>query len=315
LDAIATANPTAASIPMNTQKLTGLAAGTTNGDSARFEQLATAGPITSVFARTGVVAATSGDYTAAQVTNAADKNSASQQTFTGNVSTPALLAAGLTGATAATRYVGATTSGPPASGTFAVGDFVIDQTGKVLVCTVAGTPGTWLSAPPGWSSTFDLVNSTTTTSVLNQSIPANTLGANGAIHCVIEGFYLNNSGASRGLSLGVTFGVTNLWFDTSSATYFASTATVYPFYMEFLMANEGATNAQRVSGIVLMGNTNAAGTIGTGTITGGVTVDACFTGTSAIDTTAAASLAVKMKLSAADANLEIKGSAHARIVP
>lgn len=50
---------------------------------------------------------------------------------------------GLTGATAATRYVGATASGAPASGTFAVGDFCIDQSGKVFVCTAAGTPGTW----------------------------------------------------------------------------------------------------------------------------------------------------------------------------
>lgn len=49
----------------------------------------------------------------------------------------------LTGATAATRYVGGTTSGAPASGPFAVGDFVIDQTGKVWVCTTAGSPGAW----------------------------------------------------------------------------------------------------------------------------------------------------------------------------
>lgn len=50
---------------------------------------------------------------------------------------------GLTGATAATRYVGGTASGAPVAGTFAVGDFIIDRTGKVYVCTVAGTPGTW----------------------------------------------------------------------------------------------------------------------------------------------------------------------------
>jgi Repeat of unknown function (DUF5907) len=53
---------------------------------------------------------------------------------------------GLTGATAASRYVGATTSGSPASGTFAKGDFIIDQTGLVWICTTAGSPGTWLKA-------------------------------------------------------------------------------------------------------------------------------------------------------------------------
>lgn len=54
----------------------------------------------------------------------------------------------LTGATAATRYVGATTSGSPTSGMFAVGDLVIDQTGEEYVCTVAGSPGTWVMASP-----------------------------------------------------------------------------------------------------------------------------------------------------------------------
>jgi hypothetical protein len=51
--------------------------------------------------------------------------------------------AGLTGATAASRYVGATSSGSPGSGTFALGDFVVDQSGKIWICTVAGSPGTW----------------------------------------------------------------------------------------------------------------------------------------------------------------------------
>lgn len=58
----------------------------------------------------------------------------------------------LTGATAATQYVGATTTGAPVSGTFAVGDFVVTQDGTIRICTVAGTPGTWVQpggAPSG----------------------------------------------------------------------------------------------------------------------------------------------------------------------
>jgi hypothetical protein len=50
---------------------------------------------------------------------------------------------GLTGATALSRYVGATASGAPGSGTFAVGDFVVDRTGTIWVCVTAGSPGTW----------------------------------------------------------------------------------------------------------------------------------------------------------------------------
>lgn len=51
---------------------------------------------------------------------------------------------GLTGATTASRYVGATANGAPTSGSFQVGDFVIDQTGTVWICTAAGSPGTWV---------------------------------------------------------------------------------------------------------------------------------------------------------------------------
>ena len=56
---------------------------------------------------------------------------------------------GLTGATAPSRYVGATTGGAPVSGTWAVGDFVIDQSGQIWICTTAGTPGTWTKAGGG----------------------------------------------------------------------------------------------------------------------------------------------------------------------
>ena len=60
-----------------------------------------------------------------------------------SISQEAIVNTGLPGATAASRYAGATASGAPTTGTFAVGDFVVDQTGVMYVCTVAGTPGTW----------------------------------------------------------------------------------------------------------------------------------------------------------------------------
>lgn len=60
----------------------------------------------------------------------------------------------VTGASATTRYVGGTVSGAPTTGTFQLGDFVVTQAGGILVCTTAGTPGTWTAvaastgAPP-----------------------------------------------------------------------------------------------------------------------------------------------------------------------
>ena len=70
----------------------------------------------------------------------------------GNADYLAVAVGGLTGAVAATRFVGGTASGAPTTGTFAIGDFVIDQTAKLWVCTVAGTPGTWVAISGGSSS-------------------------------------------------------------------------------------------------------------------------------------------------------------------
>lgn len=81
-------------------------------------------------------------------------------------------AAGLTGATNASRYVGATNSGAPTTGTFAKGDFVVDRNGGMWVCVTAGTPGTWLSVGGGNSTTvlrsghFHSVGITFTTAAL-----------------------------------------------------------------------------------------------------------------------------------------------------
>ena len=60
-----------------------------------------------------------------------------------SITQEALIITGMAGATAGTRFVGGTTSGAPTTGTFAVGDYVVDQTGAMWVCTTAGTPGTW----------------------------------------------------------------------------------------------------------------------------------------------------------------------------
>lgn len=68
---------------------------------------------------------------------------AASGTFAGEVQGTDFKATGLTGATAASRMAGATASGAPGSGTFAVGDFIVDQTGKIWICTTAGSPGTW----------------------------------------------------------------------------------------------------------------------------------------------------------------------------
>jgi len=111
-------------------KWTNLAAGVAASDAATVSQLGSAGPVSSVFGRTGAVVAVAGDYYGA-------------------------VPAALTGATQASRFAGATVSGAPVAGTFAVGDHVLSLAdGKWYVCTVAGTPGTWVTPASGAGVTY-----------------------------------------------------------------------------------------------------------------------------------------------------------------
>lgn len=90
-------------------------------------------------------------------------------TMTGELVVPDVSVSGLTGATAGFRFVGATTSGAPVSGTFAVKDLVYDIAGGFFwACTVAGTPGTWVrigssGTELGYAENTGLSGSTTTT--------------------------------------------------------------------------------------------------------------------------------------------------------
>ena len=109
-------------------KINGSALGTTTGatsgqylawnGSAWVPTTPASGGVTSFNTRTGAVVPATGDYLAVPT-------------------------GGLTGAVAATRYVGGTSNGAPTAGTFAVGDFIVDATSSIWVCTTAGTPGTW----------------------------------------------------------------------------------------------------------------------------------------------------------------------------
>ena len=90
-----------------------------------------------------------------------------------SISQEAIGATGLPGATAASRYAGATTSGAPTTGTFAVGDFIVDQSGAMWVCTVAGTPGTWvkIATPSPYAPGTSLSQSYSIPSLTNNSFP------------------------------------------------------------------------------------------------------------------------------------------------
>jgi hypothetical protein len=123
---------------------------------------------------------------------------------------------GLTGAQSASRYVGATGGGIPVSGSFLVGDFVIDNaTGIIWICSVAGSPGTW----------SQMVSQNSTVTMFNKTLsgPAITGGAT-----IAGGLTISGGGAA------VTGGITST--GEVQGTDFYSTGLT------------GATNGSRFAG-------------------------------------------------------------------
>lgn len=152
------------------------------------------------------------------VTTFAVANNASVNAATGTVTltnslTPTFTSAaasGMTGAVAASRYAGGTASGAPATGTFALGDFVIAQNGHLFICTVAGTPGTWVDA--GVASNMVTTDTTQTisgaktfSSTLNTGTITVTTGNITGATTVSSAYFSSIGNALRGTDAGTSW--------------------------------------------------------------------------------------------------------------
>ena len=146
-----------------------------------------------------------------------------------SISQEAYIATGLPGATTQTRHAGGTTNGAPTSGTFAVGDFIIDLSGTIWVCTTAGTPGTWTTTI---SSHLSLRTASATvgrneTTIFSGSTASQTLTApsnpiDGSTWTVINK-------ASVSVTLSFTPSMVPLGSGTGVTTYTVSAGGAYSF--------------------------------------------------------------------------------------
>jgi hypothetical protein len=154
-----------------------------------------------------------------------------------------LTATGLTGATGASRYVGATAGGAPQSGTFAVGDYIVDRLGGAWVCTAAGTPGTWLplvaSKGPGFS-----VNAYT--GGANRTASQAPFVASGSTSLTVGG------GSGWTLATGIT---------CNGIGYVSATLGDDGNGIGFLRVSQANTNMTTIAGEAFLSNGSGAGTI------------------------------------------------------
>jgi len=222
------------------------------------------GAVSSVFTRTGAVVAASGDYTAAQVTNAADKSSGAAQVFSAEVEGPTLGTTGITGITGG-RFLGVCAAGGPASGTFAAGDWCVDGNGVGWVCTTPGTVGGACVFTAETSSALTLTNKRITKRVLPLSAGSATPAINTDLYDMVEitgqgstainTFTTNLSGspvAGDTLTIAVTgSGAVGLTFGTSfeASTVALPTTTVAGVRLEMNFRWNPATSHWRIGGI------------------------------------------------------------------
>ena len=181
--------------------------------------------------------------------HATTHQSGGSDAFTGIVPASAFAPAGLTGATAASRYVGATASGAPASGTFAVGDFVIDQGGKAWICTTAGSPGTWtqLAGGGGNALTVEEVDGSPTDSAVTKIVfPNGTLS--------IASHIATYTPAASGGGDFVTVDQVNLAADATSVRFPASGSLPTGYGAWRLTIHGRGTDAFADAGLVLQYN-------------------------------------------------------------
>ena len=196
-------------------KINGSPLGTTTGattgyvltwnGSAWVPAAITASGVTSFNTRTGAVVPANADYLA-------------------------VASGGLTGATNATRYVGGTANGAPASGTFAVGDFIVDATASVWICVVAGTPGTWASS----ISNHVTLRSATATAKYNEitlftgSTAGQTISAAGSPIDSVTWSVINNSSVPLTLSFSAN-AMYPLGSSSTVTSYTVGVASAYSF--------------------------------------------------------------------------------------
>jgi len=150
------------------------------------------------------------------------------------------------------------------------------------------------------TSTVQLVNTAVDTTVYQWTVPANLLGTKGAIRVDIGAKFKNATGSSRNLSFKVAFGGTTMYLDQVGISTDAGGFRAIDIH--FVLCSDGATNAQKLSGMYGMGN-NTAPTTGYGALAG-LSASYPFGGTGAKDTTADQILAVNFKNAIADPNLD-----------
>lgn len=149
---------------------------------------------------------------------------------------------------------------------------------------------------------IDAVSTTTPQNLINVSIPANTIGANGIVCIEAAGDLLNNTGGSQNQAITFSLGATK-FINASTGWSNGSAATRLPWFLVAMIQNQGATNVQYAHLWIQQPNIGVV----LGALTATAQLDTSMTyNTGAVDTTADQTLLLSMTNSTNSNNLELR---------
>ena len=151
-----------------------------------------------------------------------------------------------------------------------------------------------------------VVNTTTETALASFTVPAGTLGANGALRVRLLGRLLNNSGSDSAPILNITYGGTSIYKCALGAI--ASSASNHAVDIDIVLGGANATNSQVLAGRVNISSPTAP-TTGYGSLsvlaTNTTGANSSVYGTCAVDSTTNQTLTITVKHAAANASLSM----------
>jgi hypothetical protein len=117
--------------------------------------------------------------------------------------------------------------------------------------------------------------------LINTVIPGGTLGTNRMLRIRTAGYFINGSGANRTITIGVVYGGTTMWQDTSTNV---TNNGVVGWNIDLILASNNSVSSQTLNGLIQIG---AAGNQTTGItgdlVTDEITSQAILTGSSAVN--------------------------------
>lgn len=143
---------------------------------------------------------------------------------------------------------------------------------------------------------FSMATDGTEQSIYSYDVPAGLLQTKGALLVLIGGKYKNNTGSTQTLTIKAYYDDTVMFQHGTGAL---TSANQGGFTMWFVFGNVGATNSQKIAGLIFAGAALAP-TVGYGGF--GLNSGGPFGGTAAEDSTKKLNLNVTAQWSVADAN-------------